>query len=67
MACGEKGDNPRMRREIPRGVGHARDYAELAKLVKADLRMAAGTHTRALGTPPAQIRTYEEVSNDSPS
>ena len=23
--------------------------------------MASGTHTRALGTPPAKIRTYDEV------
>lgn len=29
-------------------------------------RMASGTHTRALGTPPAQIRTYEDVSTSVP-
>ena len=37
----------------------ARNYAESAN----KLGMASSTHTRTLGTPPAQIRTYEEVSN----
>ena len=52
--------------KIPRGVGQVRDYAESANIGEAcqTMSMAAGTHTRVLGTPPVQIRTYEEVSND---
>ena len=49
--------------KISRGWG--KDYAESASINEEKRRMASGTHTRALGTPPAQIRTYEEVRDYS--
>ena len=35
----------------------------LSQQIKTPALMAAGGHTRALGSPPSQIRTYEEVSS----
>ena len=40
-------------------VGAVSNFDESAN--RRSERMASGTHTRALGTPPAQTRTYDEV------